>query len=262
MKKVLVTAIALFALCNIVFADLVIDMEIGSTNSTVTQPNIGGSGTHSITLPANSTGPQYIWVYGKITKGPVVTNPLPTGHTYDDAMLSSAQGTITETSAGVHGDMTWGLTHGTNGTKATYVYNSGWPLGSPDFSSGSLPVGITNGYGDLDISDPGQQFADLNATGGNETGDYVSWIPIGHFTYTVKPLSAGSATITFHPDLTGPGALYQFYDSVGDFLSNPYGGTSGYTTTGSLTITVVPEPSTLILLGMSALALLAIRRRK
>jgi len=268
MKKVLVTAIALFALCNIVFADLVIDMEFGTTDSTATQPNIGGTGNRTMGLVAGYTGPLYVWVYARVTNGPVT--PAPAG--LETALLGNAQGTITETSYGVYGDMTWGTSRSTNATRATYAYSAGYPAGYPDFSAGMLPIGQLNAYGDIDISNQNYPFGPTNPAGGVDTGGFTAWIPVGHFTYTVETGSAGTATITFHPDTRTTGALYQYIDTdfdeeTGEPLlppSNPFGGNSGYTTTGPLLLVGIPEPSTAALAaaGMVTLLLTAWLRRK
>ena len=131
-----------------------------------------------------------------------------------------------------------------------------------DFSAGSYPIAGTVG-GDVMIPSTAiGAFAPV-ANGTNvEQMDLTSWLPIGHLTYTVKAGSVGSSNILFTPTLASGGVAYQLGTAADGPLTLMIGPEQGYTTTGQLQVNIVPEPSTLILLSMGLLSLLAIRRRK
>lgn len=273
MKKLLFLAFALFAVCGMAYADLLIDMEITTAaNGTTVDPQSGGAGNHAITLSQNYTGPLYVWVYGEVTPHDGNTEG------YDDGTLGGVRGNITEASAGVHGDMSFGtVSTGTPTATKTlnqklYVYNTGiftdvlnvhTPPGNtgvvatPNYNGGAVPTLTTNAYGDQDMGHAINMFAPTDVTQSPES--FNTWVTLGHYTYTVKSGSAGSSTITFTPQQTFGGAGYQLGWSNGDGT----GDTSGYDNyTGlnnfsgsSLTITIVPEPSTLVLLVMGRVGL-------
>ncbi|MGD0655005.1 MAG: PEP-CTERM sorting domain-containing protein [Thermoguttaceae bacterium] len=267
MKKVVIAAIALFAFGNFAFADLVVDLELTTLASGVnTDPLLAGSGSHTLSnIAVNSTSPIYVWVYGEVVNGPVTPNGTFNNKgsltqivgPINDALLTTLQGNVSETvtAAGLNGNMTWGTTHSTTATKKTYLYVD-------SFGSGFCPAlpGDLNAAGDYDLNT--HYFDPANTSGGIEGLD--TWIVLGHFTYTPKAgaTAGGSAKLTFTPLTTIAGATYQLGNADSGTFSDGLGGDSGFTTTGALTMTVIPEPSTLILLGMGVLSLLLIRRRK
>ncbi|MGA2796744.1 MAG: PEP-CTERM sorting domain-containing protein [Thermoguttaceae bacterium] len=238
MKKTLFLTIALFYVCNSALAECVVDLEFGTTNSYSTQPNIGGTGNHySGYLPAGFTGPLYIWIYARATT---------TNSAYNDAFITAIQGNITEISSGIYGDMSWGTQVATNAQRNVNVYSSGYPLGAPDFSAGLYPTATTSG-GDVMMGSSIGPFAPV-ANGDNvEQGDLNTWVCLGHFTYTIKLGSAGTACIVFAPWMNSTGVAYQFGTQEDGPLTMMIGPEGGYTTTGPLYVNA-PEPTTSILL--------------
>jgi hypothetical protein len=255
MKKVVIAAIALLAIGNFAFAEFIVDMEMTTaTNGGTVDPGLGGTGTGRIlNLDPGTTGPVYVWIYARATT---------TNTSYNDAFLAAVSGNITEISAGVNGNMTWGTSKATNTAKLSYVYKAAYPAGTPDWSAGSLPVGTTNSQGDIEMNDPDFGFAAVAGGDYVDQGDLNSWSVVGHFTYTIKAGSAGQSQIVFTPWMTSTGASYQFGTTEAGPLTLPIDGTVGYSSSGPCTINIVPEPATLVLLGMSVLSLLFIRRRK
>jgi len=147
---------------------------------------------------------------------------------------------------GVHGDLNW------NNYDTPYYFGG----------LGSNPVDTLNAFGDIDwtSSDP-----DWGSVTNADVGDIAtSGLLIGNFDYVVSVASVGSSsTLAFQPDTeygswqcsykSGTKTKYHLYVMPG----------YSYTSTGAVTLNAIPEPSTLILLGMGAcVALLAIKRRK
>ncbi len=254
MKKVVFLAVALLAICGTAFGEYLVDLEIGTAAVYNQQSNIGGAGNHSVTKPAGWTGAIEIYIYGRATT---------TNTAYDDAWITSLKGSITETSNTVQGDMSWGTSTTGNTNKNKNVYSSNYPGGSPDWSAGSYPTAGTVG-GDIQIPSVGiGAFAPV-ANGTNvEQGSLANWLIIGHITYTVKS-GSGYSDVIFTPNMTSIGVSYQFGLADDGEPSTPtIGPEQGYTGSSvRINIPAVPEPSTLVMLGMACLALLAIKRRK
>ncbi len=254
MKKLIVLAVLIFAICRAGHAEVVVDLEFGTSNYYNKQTNIGGTGNHLYSPSyANFMDPIYIWVYARVTT---------TNSAYDDAFITTVQGNITETSSGINGDMSWGTSTLGYFNMNKNVYASGYPSGIPDFSAGAYPIATTSN-GDVMMGSSIYPFAPVTAGPFVEQGDLNTWVCLGHFTYTIRPGSAGFATITYTPLMTSTGVAYQFGTQEDGPLTMMIGPEGGYTTTGSLIIGI-PEPSTSILLvaGMATMFLANWLRRK
>ena len=235
---VLVLAIMMLSVCNFAFADVKIDMEWGGSSS---DPG-ALSGNHNVYIAPGSTAPLYLWIYAEVTNGPV---EIDTEYGADSALIWGLVGAITETSNGLHGDM----------SQVGYAT----PFNSP---GATKPVAtVINGD---------KQFAPLPASGYYPVSDYgvASWynyVLLGHIIYTPKGLGIGSATINFVPDTDGDSSIWYYTGGVNGTLEDIWDlSEPGSYVGASATINAIPEPSTFILFGIGAISLLAYtwRRRK
>jgi hypothetical protein len=172
---------------------------------------------------------------------------IPVSQTFQTAGMN-----ITETvpsGGAVHGDM---------GPMSLLAYESQFQATS------TIPNLLTNAAGDKDFSDTSAGntwFVNAPAM-----LDATNPIQLGTITYKVKSiLAGGDATMLNIVPTTGTkfAALYAI-DNVLKYANTKGGTPSAYLFTAGapVTTTAIPEPSTLILLGMGVLSLLFIRRRK
>jgi len=182
----------------------------------------------------------------KVGVGSVVTIDVYGQLTGTDStfLLADIWATIPETAVvtGVNGSMSY-----TSGSGAGRIYRTNW-LGAP-------PTLTPNGIGsNVDMNDY-DNYAFGEGSVGLPLGEACSTpIVMGEFKYTVAAIGGTYATINIVPDTAG---WCDWYNGNTLIVSTEYNTVSG----GPVYIGT-PEPSTLILLGMGALALLVIRRRK
>jgi len=237
--KVIFLVAVLCLIANMASASMIVDM-IAVANSGSGAITNGGK-TVSGLLVGDTVSFE---VYATVTKE--LTSEL-------DGYFVSAQGKIAETATalkssgnGVHGDLNW--------TNYDQPYYAG--------GTGSNPQDTLNAYGDIDWTSSSPEWGVVtNASNGDLATDAML---IGNFDYVVSVASSGSSsTLNYLPDQaqaswqasykSGTKTKYHLYVMPG----------YSYTSTGAVTLNAIPEPSTLILLGMGAcVALLAIKRRK
>jgi hypothetical protein len=210
------------------FADLIIDLR---PSTSIAGAIVNGK---DVSLPLDATGTINFDVWGEVTEaggaiygfaGQVLATP-------DKAAPN-----------GVHGNMT------------NSVYEPAY-IGSPATQT-------PNGKGDLVFGsdDIGQTFA--GAVPSVATAAANTFVHLGSFQYDLTSAKAGSTAISFKTDFADAGSMgdyVQWASTASSFITPAM---SPYTSTGPVTLIVaVPEPATLVLLGMGALALVFVRRRK
>jgi len=234
--------------------------------------NIGGLqgsnalaiGGNTISVGANNANTTFSGAIsganGALTKVGSGALTLDATNTYTGATTVSG-GTLVISSIGSIASSA-GFVVGTSGTLD--VTANGLTVGSGKFvgGDGTINGDLTLASGALFAFDPnstltlGGDFA-LDSTFGvaslrNSSGGAIDWSLIGNDTYT---LISGASLPTFSTsNITNFGSGNAF--DIGD-------GRSAYFENGSLALVVIPEPGTLVLVGMMGLALLAgLRRRK
>jgi hypothetical protein len=241
--KILAMVALVALISNVAFAGLIVDLRaVSGTGSTVVTDakhvQVGAVGD-TITLQ----------VWAQLS-----------GSSTGTYQFQSAQGFVTETvpaNFSSKGDLSWGTTKGPN-----YVYTA-------PYDTSSLPSTTTNSAGDKEIGTTAVNA--FSARQGSMLAATTDPFQLGFLTYTVNAISpTGTAltTINWVPKNTNTGALY-YVDGTkysgnttagGVGTGTPFAFTGG---TDPISVTaVVPEPATLVLLGMGALALVFIRRRK
>lgn len=231
---VLVAVIALVA--NVTFAGLLVDLR-------ATGPLASADGKMINVEPGLASGAGVdIQVWAQITGGDATNK------------LKSLQGWMVETAVsapGVKGDMSV-----TGDKYAIYgdIFGTGGVL--PQIGHGT--AGTLNALGDKEIDVTNYPFNPRNGSDYTTVGN--DWFYVGHFTYTTNVAATpglADALINFVPKNTSAtGADYY----VG--ATKCTGTTAGYASNGAITVRCVPEPSTIVLLGLGALALVFVRRRK
>jgi hypothetical protein len=215
---------------NVVFADLIVDLRATSINGVATD------GSKNFVVAAGDVLTCQIWAQ-------------VTGFT--SPRLMGLKGTIGEIAGAVKGDMSYKFVM----DEDTGAYGGPDQIYVAAIADGSPPNLVTNAFGDKDITSTSFPFAATSA--GTGIGAVATYKQVGQFSYTVKSAAPGTATtLSFNPIndtdsyWTVSGALH---------FANEQG--QAYTTTGPISLTAVPEPSTLVLLGLGALALVFVRRK-
>ena len=229
--KIVALVVVLALISNAAFANLIVDLKPVSLNGTVNP-----SADALLNLNVGDQVVIDVWA--------TVTGTAP-------YTLLAAQGGLIETptATGLKGDMSWGTA---KDDAATYIYEA-------PFNSGSIPSpGRTNAFGDIQIPPTAGALNGFGASNVAYSSVGANGVKLGHFTYTVKETGDGSAAeISFLPTLTASGAKWK------ENGATKTGATAGAYLAGStVRCGTIPEPATLVLLGMGALALVFVRRRK
>jgi hypothetical protein len=240
--KILVLVALVALMSNVAFAGMMVELRAVSATGTTTVTD-----AHNVVAGAvGDTIQLQVWA-------------TLSGSSTGNYQFQLAQGFVTETvptGYKAKGDLTWGTTTG----QSNYVYTA-------PYNTSSLPSTTTNTAGDKEIGLLATNaFSARQGSMAVATGDPFQ---IGVLTYTINALNANgtaNTTVNFVPKNTNTGASY--YVDATKYSGNTNVSGSGttapfaYTAGSGVTITtVVPEPSTLILLGMGALALVFIRRK-
>lgn len=227
----LVATIVLFT--NTIFAGLVVDLRAVSVNGTTDTVS-----SDQKTVTVTNVGDVVKFELWASVQGYSDPNQAQT--------ITLLRGWLKETvpsvSSYLRGDM---ATIPATGATAADVYG-------PVFNYNPLPHLSLNAYGDKEFGDSNYAW-DVRAAAAQ---DAKAPLYIGTFSYTVTALASQTTTptvIDFVPKTSAFGALWMM-DGAGKT------GSGGFTSAGP--VSIVPEPATLVLLGMSALALIFVRRRK
>jgi hypothetical protein len=249
-------AAVVLTMCSFVYADVILDMEITKIGTTSTGAVAGSGLFHSTTQGPGFVDPIQIRIYAQVTNGSNVSY-IANGGT-NSLLFWKTGGTLRETSNGVHGNMAY---------VASTIYASPYnTLLAPDL----VTIGGDVALGDVAANPWVARAGSLQevSTGvADEDGimhpnpAVSKWVTLGTFTFTPKTGSNGSATINYNQIASA------FSYGMGNYENADYhywtdSTTGGLVAPSGITVEIVPEPSTLILLGMGCLALLAIRRRK
>jgi hypothetical protein len=231
---VLVAVIALVA--NVTFAGLLVDLRATGSLATADGKTISLDPSAAAGTAVN------IEVWAQITGGDATNR------------LKSLQGWMVETASATpaaKGDMSV-----TGDKYAIYgdIFGTGAVL--PQIGRGT--ANTLNPWGDREINVTNYPFNPRNSAEYTTVGN--EWFYVGHFTYTTNTAAVAGGIdtlINFNPKSTSAtGADYY----VG--TTKCTGTTAGYASNGAITVKCVPEPSTIVLLGLGALALVFVRRRK
>jgi hypothetical protein len=235
----LITVIALIS--NAAFAGLIVDLRAVNASGV----GISLNSAKEIGVLPGATGKIDIEVWAKVNGSVNATAEA----------FTSLQGWIKETvpnfatgEYSAKGDMSFGSS---KADPLTYVYEA-------PYDTSLLPILTDNAAHDKEMNSSSNTFAAVAA--GSQTVENDVYFKIGKFAYTLNAAPGSllaSTSIDFYPKTTAPGASYKIDGAT------KTGSAAGYVSAGPIGIvTVVPEPSTFVLLGMASLALLAIRRRK
>jgi hypothetical protein len=239
--KVIVAMVVIALVANFAYADLMLNMVATSVSNDVGAV-ISNSG-HTVTnLKVGDIVLMDLYAYGSLTGSQA------------SLALGSASGWVRETPTankssgiGVHGDIS--IT-GLSGMTTAPFDNLGYGL---------PPTQTANTFGDVDWhSDYG--FAIVENGQPDITPPLTTHL--GKFNYVVTAAAAGTTSTTLAFVANQDPGYTSWYDDQFNILDPTVG---VYSSTGTVTLSpvaLVPEPSTLILLSMGALALLAIRRKK
>jgi hypothetical protein len=237
--KVIALVAMIGLLSNVAFGGMIVDMRnVTQTGSAAIDPV-----THTISLSSADVGDIITFQVWATVSGGASTNTVETSQ-----MRIQETNTVGSTLE-VHGNM--GGVDASQGLSLT-MYTS-------NFQGGAKPTASTNSFGDTEFASTTYPFSARDAAG---PIDASQGIELGVFTYKVTSVVGTSTTptlVSLVPKTTSAGASY-YQDGT-----NYTGASGAYTAAasgGSWKLQTVPEPSTLVLLGMGALALLAIRRKK
>ena len=134
---------------------------------------------------------------------------------------------------------------------------SHWQDGAdaPDWTSGPSTVDLSRGYGELDIDDTGN----LLALGANNGSIYV--LDISGATPSLAATIAHSGNTVRDVAFDAAGNIYAVSSSSETMRIYSPGGTTDRVTGSDGSFSLVPEPATMVLLGLGGLAILLRRRR-
>ena len=134
---------------------------------------------------------------------------------------------------------------------------SHWQDGAdaPDWTSGPSTVDLSRGYGELDIDDTGN----LLALGANNGSIYV--LDISGATPSLAATIAHSGNTVRDVAFDAAGNIYAVSSSSETMRIYSPGGTTDRVTGSDGSFSLVPEPATMVLLGLGGLAALLRRRR-
>lgn len=252
MKNVMFLAVIIsLVMCSVASAEILnVDLRATAVSGGLTLID-----AHNVRVNSNAA------IGDKITLQVWAKVNCPDG-TDDLLQIQTVNGKIQETSVGspvnAKGDISWG-------TKKTGTASTGYAYTTP-FNQGSLPTASTNAWGDKEL---GNAIAEFNARAGamqDETSG--TYIQMGLLTYTlntVGPTVGTTTVLNWVPDTTNTGYLFQI--STNQDTWQQYGGGStgilaSCASNAPINVYCIPEPATLVLLGLSCLALLVFRRRK
>jgi hypothetical protein len=101
---------------------------------------------------------------------------------------------------------------------------------------------------------------DPNVTGITVGGLHYTQFLLGTEAFTITTAVVGSGTITLLPETGDTGTKYQKYET--DNVVHQELGNDANISENAITMNVVPEPATMALIGMGAMGLLGLRRRR
>jgi len=221
-KKVALLAVMICAISSLCYAGLILDLR--TTDSTIID-HVGQTVNFS--------------VYGVLPSGSATTTI--TGVAMNFQSVEDASGGLQGNISNVLRNVAFSAV-GSNGTERQYDPN-------PDMEWGG-PVPATSVTGSF-------YPASISAVKVNADGSLL----LGSFTWTATQIGPGTSAISAFPymNATTQNGIFK-YAVDGVTLSNA--AANNITSGGPVPLVGVPEPSTIILLGMGALALVFIRRRK